>query len=741
MIKYGKLILLTLVSFLLGSSLMAQMTGQPLQWSSKIVHIQGNIYEVQAIGIFDEDKTDWHTYDLGPYPDGPNPTSLTLTLPAGVKLNGKTYIASKVKKIFDTMFNMEIGICEEKVVVAQRVEVSSGDSTEILATIEWMTCDNGTCLPPTEKDFKLKLPPATGAKKSAAPVNQKQDNLKQEPLKRESKSNTPAETTAQAAEQAAAGTAATAAAGTAAGTATGITATTDSSTTVAGSTENTNNQNTALTDPVQKKKGSLWAVIIEAIIWGFVALLTPCVFPMVPMTVSYFLKGSENKSRGRFMASLYGFFIVALYTIPIAVIIFITYFAGGEAVTADIFNWLATHWLPNVIFFLIFMVFAASFFGAFEIVLPGWMVNKSDSKSDKGGIIGVFFMALTLVLVSFSCTGPIVGTILIKSTHGDIWEPIITMFAFSTAFALPFTIFAFAPSLLKDLPKSGGWLNSVKVVLGFLEVALGFKFLSVADQTYHWGILDREVYLAIWIVVFALLALYLLGKIRFAHDSKVEHLSVGRLTLSIIVLTFVVYMIPGMWGAPLKALSGYMPPITSQDFSLTDGSLGNSQSSGSDLNGPGKTKYSDFLHLPHGLQGFFEYKEAVEYAKKVNKPLFIDFTGHGCVNCREMESRVWSDPRVLKLLKEEYVVLALYADDKKNADEKDWVTNENGRVMKSIGKINSYLAMTKFNVNAQPYYALLNPNYESHLAPARGYNLDVEAFIKFLQDGLANFRK
>ena len=471
MIKYGKLILLTLVSLFLGSFLMAQMTSQPLQWKSKVVHIQGNIYEVQAIGIFDEDKTEWHTYDLGPYKDGPNPTSLTLTLPASVKLNGKTYIASKVKKIFDTMFNMEIGICEEKVVVAQRVEVSSGDSTEILATIEWMTCDNGTCLPPTEKDFKLKLPPATGVKKSAAPVNQKQST----------NSNTPAGTTANVAGQAAAGTTSTA--GTSAA---GIAATTDSSTTVTGSTENSNNQNTALAGPDQKKKGSLWAVIIEAIIWGFVALLTPCVFPMVPMTVSYFLKGSENKTRGKFMASLYGFFIVALYTIPIAVIIFITYFAGGEAVTADIFNWLATHWIPNVIFFVIFMVFAASFFGAFEIVLPSWMVNKSDSKSDKGGIIGVFFMALTLVLVSFSCTGPIVGTILIKSTQGDIWEPIITMFAFSTAFALPFTIFAFAPSLLKDLPKSGGWLNSVKVVLGFLEVALGFKFLSVADQTYHW---------------------------------------------------------------------------------------------------------------------------------------------------------------------------------------------------------------------------------------------------------------
>ena len=315
---------------------------------------------------------------------------------------------------------------------------------------------------------------------------------------------------------------------------------------------------------------SLWGVILEAIIWGFVALLTPCVFPMVPMTVSFFLKGNGgSKSRGRFLASFYGFCIVALYTLPIAVIILVTYLIGGDAITADIFNWLATHWIPNVLFFIIFMVFAASFFGAFEITMPSWMVNKSDAKSDKGGLIGVFFMALTLVLVSFSCTGPIVSSVLIKSTQGDVWEPIITMFAFSAAFALPFTIFAFAPSLLKDLPKSGGWLNSVKVVLGFIELALGLKFLSVADQVYQWGILDREVYLALWIVIFALLGLYLLGKLRFAHDTPEDHLSVKRLFLSIVVFSFVVYMIPGMWGAPLKALSGYLPPIESIDFNLT----------------------------------------------------------------------------------------------------------------------------------------------------------------------------
>ena len=477
--------------------------------------------------------------------------------------------------------------------------------------------------------------------------------------------------------------------------------------------------------------GSMWSLIIEAILWGFAALLTPCVFPMVPMTVSFFMKGSGSPAKGRINASLYGFFIVALYTLPIAAIIIITRLVGGDAVTADIFNWLATHWLPNIIFFAVFMIFAASFFGAFEITMPSWLVNKSDAKSESNGIGGIFFMALTLVLVSFSCTGPIVGSVLIKSTSGEFWSPIVTMFAFSVAFALPFTLFAFFPSMLKRLPKSGGWLNSVKVVLGFIEVALGFKVLSVADQTYHWGLLDREVYLAIWIVVFSLLGLYLLGKIRFAHDSEVPYIGVGRLALVIVVFSFVVYLIPGMWGAPLKALSGYLPPLTSQDFVMSQNAV-SVQTSGDNT---GKPKYSDFLHLPHGLDGFFDLKEAEEYARKVGKPVFIDFTGHGCVNCREMEARVWADPTVLSILRNDYVVVALYTDDKKQLPESEWVITESGKVLKSLGKINSHYALTRFGVNAQPYYVLQGDNGEILTAP-RGYDLDVDGFVRFLKDGI-----
>lgn len=649
---------------------------QPVSWRGSVEKADENLYDLTFVATM---GPEWHIYDMEKYEGGPNPTTLELKLPEGVKAVGMPYIKSKVVKSYDNAFKMEVGVCSSPVVIVQRVEASSGG--EVISTIEWQACKDGQCLTPEEKTIRLVLPGLAAGKSQGEPaVASASDEV----------SVTSADTAAENEEE-------------------GI---------------------------------SLWSVILEAVAWGFVALLTPCVFPMVPMTVSFFLKNSGSKRRGRFMAMLYGISIVALYTLPIGIIILITYFVGGDAVTADIFNWLATHWIPNLIFFAIFMVFAASFFGAFEITMPSRFVNKADSKSDKGGLIGVFFMALTLVLVSFSCTGPIVGSVLIKSTQGEIWEPVITMLAFSVAFALPFTVFAFAPSLLKDLPKSGGWLNTVKVVLGFLELALGLKFLSVADQTYHWGILDREVYLALWIVIFTLLGFYLLGKIRFVNDTPREHLSVKRLLLSVAVFAFVVYMIPGMWGAPLKALSGYLPPLTSQDFvilpggrAVSDGETG----AGEAASGDKAPKYSDFLDLPHNLEGFFDYNEALEYARRVNKPLFVDFTGHGCVNCREMEAVVWSDSRVLELLRNEYVIVALYADDKKRLPESEWVTLENGKVLKELGKINSNFVMHKFGANAQPYYILLDGK-ENPLASPRGYNTDIDQFVSFLKEGVENYR-
>lgn len=469
--------------------------------------------------------------------------------------------------------------------------------------------------------------------------------------------------------------------------------------------------------------GSLWSLILEAILWGLAMLLTPCVFPMVPMTVSFFVKQEKG---GRFKALMYGVFIVLLYTVPISIIIGLTWLLGGETVTADIFNWLSTHWLPNIIFFVIFMVFAASFFGAFEIVLPSKWTNNADKNSEKGGLLGVFFLALTLVLVSFSCTGPIVGTVLIKSTQGEFWTPMVTMLAFSIAFALPFALLAFFPSVMKKLPKSGGWLNSVKVVLGFIEVALGLKFLSTADQTYHWHLLDREVYLAIWIVCFTLLGLYLLGKIRFKYDSPVEHLSVGRLALVIIDFTFVVYLIPGMWGAPLKALSGYLPPLETQDFVLGAGgpSVGIVPSETKPLEG-------SEVDLPHGLTGYSNLEDGIAAAAASGKKVFVDITGHGCVNCREMEARVWSAPEVLSRLSQDFVIVSLYVDDKTKLPEDQWVTTPSGKVLKDVGRVNSALVLERFGVNSQPNYFILDGEGNILRGP-RGYNLDVDEFVSFL---------
>jgi thiol:disulfide interchange protein DsbD len=381
------------------------------------------------------------------------------------------------------------------------------------------------------------------------------------------------------------------------------------------------------------------------------------------------------------------------------------------------------------------MAFAASFFGAFEIELPASLANKSDAQAERGGLAGVFFMALTLVLVSFSCTGPIVGSVLIKSTQGEFWTPMVTMLAFSVAFALPFTLLALFPSLLKKF-KGADWIASVKIVLGFVELALGLKFLSVADQTYHWGILDREVYLALWIVIFSLLGLYLLGKIRFKNDAPERPMSVFRLTLVILVFSFVMYLIPGMWGAPLKALSGYLPPLETQDFVL--GGSPAPAAEGTATPAPtGRSPLAERfgLQLPHGLQGYFSLEEGMAAAQAEGKPIFLDITGHGCVNCREMESRVWSDPQVLDLLRNRFVVVALYTDDKSKLEKDEWVTTPAGKVLKDFGRVNAFIARERFGVAAQPNYILLSPD-GTPLTKPRGYNLSIDGFLEFLRSVL-----
>jgi thiol:disulfide interchange protein len=470
-----------------------------------------------------------------------------------------------------------------------------------------------------------------------------------------------------------------------------------------------------------KEKQTYWGLFVVAFISGLLALLTPCVFPMIPMTVSFFMK-EGNKSKAIRTGLIYGISIIAIYVV-IGTLVALLF--GATAA-----NWLSTHWFPNILFFLIFVIFAASFFGAFELTLPSWMVNKVDKQADKGGLIGVFFMAFTIVLVSFSCTGPIVGAILVQSAGGEVIRPIVGMLGFSLAFAIPFTLFAIFPSWLNNLPQSGGWLNTVKVVLGFIELALGLKFLSVADQTYHWGILDREIYIGLWIVIFFLMGIYLMGKIKFAHDSDVPFLKVPRLFMVIITFAFVVYLIPGLWGAPLKFLSGYLPPMSTHDFNLLAEEGGHSDK-----------KYADVLHQPHGIDGYYDYEEGMEAAREMGKPVLVDFTGHGCVNCRKMEEYVWPEKQVLPYLLNDYVVISLYVDDKTIIlPEEEWYYSKvnPGTLIKKLADKNADIQDCYFNENSQPQYALLD-NQGELLQETRYYDLDVQAFAEWLQAGLNEY--
>lgn len=469
----------------------------------------------------------------------------------------------------------------------------------------------------------------------------------------------------------------------------------------------------------KQDKSIIWFMVL-AFMGGLAALLTPCVFPMIPMTVTYF----SGHGKGKSQAFMYGISIVVIYTIIGSAI--------APLMGPETANHLSTEWLPNLIFFLIFVVFALSFFGLFDINMPNSFVNKMDAKAEKSkGFAGSFFMAFTLVLVSFSCTGPIVGSILVGSAGGEFLKPILGMFAFSMAFAIPFTLFAIFPGWLNSLPKSGGWLNSVKVVLGFIELALAFKFLSIADQAFHWGLLDRDLNIAIWIVIFTLMGFYLLGKLRLPHDSKVEVTSVPRLILAIITFSFVIYLIPGLWGAPLKALAGYLPPLYTHDFNLLKAEQQDQLNERC-----ADPLYDDFLHLPHGLNGYFDYEQAIKCARAVDKPLFIDFTGHGCTNCREMEAVVWSDPEVLRRLREDFIVVALYVDDKTELPEQQWYTSSyDNKIKKTIGKQNADLQIRRLNNNAQPFYILLGPD-ERVLVEPYAYNRDPKSFIEFLDKGI-----
>lgn len=611
----------------------------------------------------------WHLYDLNLPEGGPLPTKFEFEKITGAELSGKVFTKSKIVSQYDEMFGMEVRWFGENPTFIQKLKITDKDNFQISGVIDYMTCNDEQCIPDNEEfQFTSKnLPENTIIAKPSEKPTPVTDN---------------SETTNETA------------------TATENTVETDYWKPVISELEQFGE-----TGSTSDKS---WIYIFFAgFIGGLLALLTPCVWPIIPMTVSFFLKRSKsNRKKAVSDALVYGLAIVVIYLL---LGLLITAVFGASAL-----NDLSTNAIFNLLFFALLLVFAISFFGAFELVLPSSWTNKMDSKAESTtGLISIFFMAFTLALVSFSCTGPIIGTLLVETAGmGNILGPAIGMFGFALALALPFALFALFPSWLQNLPKSGGWLNSVKVVLGFLELALAFKFLSVADLAYGWGILDREVFLVLWIVIFTLLGFYLLGKLKLPHDSDLPHVSVPRLFMAIISLAFAVYMLPGLWGAPLKAISAFSPPLYTQDFNLYEGEV---------------------------RPKFLDYEEGMEYARKNGKPVMIDFTGYGCVNCREMEAAVWSDPRVKGIIDNEYVLISLFVDDKTKLKEPVEITEyDKMRKLRTIGDKWSYLQRFKFGTNAQPFYILLD-NDGMPIAASRAYDKNVEKYILFLQNGLREY--
>ncbi|MEI6820950.1 MAG: thioredoxin family protein [Bacteroidota bacterium] len=656
----------------------------PVKWAYSVK--QTNADEADLVFTAKIDKG-WHLYSQFLKSGGPLPTLFVFDKDNSYKLIGKA-TEPKPKVEHDDMFNMDVQYFDVKAVFVQKVKVLSKKDFIIKVKVDAQSCNDETCVPVKDDgEFKIKGNPKGD---EVAVKEEKKDTNKT------------------------------------------VSKTNDTSKAVANANDTSKNNNQKVSKPEEKKeKSSLWLFFWASFGSGLLGLLMPCVFPMIPMTVSFFMKSG---SKGKIQALIFGTSIVVLF------IIFGTILA--LAFGPNFANMMSTHWLPNLLFALIFIIFAISLFGYFEIVLPSWLINKSVENEEKGDYVGPIFMAITLVLVSFSCTLPIVSNVAISSIGGEFIRPIVSMFGFSLAFAIPFTMFAFFPSWLKSMPKSGGWLNSVKVVLAFVELAFALKFINVPDQTYHWRLLDREIYLAAWIVIASMLGFYLLGKLKFPHDDDMPvQKSWFRLFLAIVTFTFVVYMIPGMWGAPLSKLSGWLPPESTQDFELDDQIRDISSNSTTTVNLCSDARYGEELKLPQGLHGYFDYDQALASSKKQNKPVFVDFTGHGCTNCRKMEAQVWSDPRVLKKLKEDFVVVALYVDDKVIAlDKQDYIKDKDGKDITMLGEKNAYIQTTKFASNAQPWYQILNSDGTPLVEP-RAANYDLEAFVKFLDDGIAGYKK
>jgi thiol:disulfide interchange protein len=671
----------------------------------------------------------WHLYATDFDPDlGPTVFTFSFTKSPAYELVGKPKSINS-QKHYDDVFKGDVTYFEKTGQIRQRIRVLQPGALTVKANVEYQSCTDvdGRCIP---GDESLSFGPITVTGAAVpAPASESKPAKPSAPTGTISApapavAATTTDTTATAAVVAPASATPAAPAAT-----TDTMAATPAPTTVAASAA-------VGANGAEPAKESLLAFAFGAFLFGLSALITPCVFPLIPMTVSFFTSGNDSRQRGILKAFVYGLSIIVIYVL-IGVVVAALLGEDGP-------NLIATHWLPNLIFFTVFVVFGLSFLGLFEITLPHGMVNKIDAQADKGGWGGVFFMALTLVVVSFSCTGPIVASILGLAARGERITPVVGMLGFSMAFALPFTLFAIFPTWLKSLPRSGGWLNTVKVVLGFVELMLALKFLSMADLAYHWNLLPRDIYLVLWIALSGLLGLYLLGRFKLSHDSDLTHLSVGRLLMAVLAFSFMTYLIPGLFGAPLPLLAGYLPPQSSRDFTLAAAPVTATASQTNALcEAP---RYNDFLELPHGLRGYFDLEQAKRCAKAENKPLFIDFTGHACVNCRKMEATVWSNPEVLRRLRNDYVVVALYVDDKTELPAAEQYTSTHDNKLKStLGKKNADLQLTGFNVNAQPFYVLLDPNtaadLQHTLAAPVAYEPDAEAFVKFLDAGLARYRQ
>ena len=661
----------------------------PVTWK---IHLDDTGASEKSIVFTATADKGWHLYDMNLPEGGPISTSFTFETLTGAELIGTPTASVAPTTVYDEQFAMNLRWYPGTVSFTQKFKVTDAAKFKMEGQIEFMACNDETCLPPDQIDFSYTK---RDIRMDGVATGTTEETVEPEPSTEE-----PTEAPATPA--------------------TDTPAVGDQPKSQASHAPAVLTDAPALWTPVIDQLKAFgdatvaaadtsWLFIFFAgFLGGFIALLTPCVWPMIPMTVSFFLKRTKDRKKAIRDAVTYGLSIIVIYLV---MGLLITGLFGASAL-----NNLSTNAIFNIIFFLLLVVFAVSFFGAFELVLPASWTNKMDAKADSTtGFLSIFFMSFTLVLVSFSCTGPIIGTLLVQAASmGTAVGPAIGMFGFALALSIPFSLFAIFPNLLQNMPKSGGWLNSVKVVLGFLELALALKFLSVADLAYGWRLLDRETFIVLWIVIFCMLGAYLLGKIKFSHDSEVKYVSVPRLFMSIISFAFALYMVPGLWGAPLKAISAFAPPLYTQDFNL----------------------YESEVHA-----AFDDYEAGMAYAKKVGKPVMIDFSGYGCVNCRKMEASVWTDPKVKQMLEQDYVLITLIVDDKTNLPAPIEI-QENGKVrkLKTVGDKWSYLQRSKFGANAQPFYILLDGE-GMPLAPSYAFDEDVSKYIQFLQDGLKQFQQ